>query len=57
MGSTGPAPEGKLLHTLAINLTGPPDSVTAEINQFADWIANQANRLNIRSKSSRPLAL
>ena len=39
---------GKILHTLAINLSGPPDSVTDEINQVADWIASQANRLTIR---------
>ncbi|MDE0606322.1 MAG: hypothetical protein OXH78_04095 [Acidimicrobiaceae bacterium] len=39
---------GKLLHTRAINLSGPPDSVTAEISQTADWIASQANRLTIR---------
>ncbi|MDE0699864.1 MAG: hypothetical protein OXH61_03955 [Acidimicrobiaceae bacterium] len=39
---------GKLLHTRAINLSGPPDSVTAEISQTADWIASRANRLTIR---------
>ncbi|MCY3849598.1 MAG: hypothetical protein OXF75_02195 [Acidimicrobiaceae bacterium] len=38
----------KLLHTRAINLSGPPDSVIAEVNQAADWIASQANRLNVR---------
>ena len=32
----------KLLHTLAINLTGPPDSVNRAINEAASWIADRA---------------
>ncbi len=39
---------GKLLHTRAIDLAGPPDSVTAEINQTADWIAIRVNHLSTR---------
>ena len=32
----------KLLHTLAINLTGPPDSVNRAIKEAASWIADRA---------------
>ena len=35
---------GKVLHTLAIDLSGLPDSVNAAINEAADWIADRANR-------------
>lgn len=34
----------KVLHTLAIDFSGTPDRVTTEINEAADWIANQAAR-------------
>lgn len=33
---------GKVLHTRAIDLTGPPTSVAAEIERLADWIAERA---------------
>lgn len=36
---------GKILHTLAIDLTGPPDSVDEAIRSCADWIADRARVL------------
>jgi 5-methylcytosine-specific restriction enzyme subunit McrC len=33
---------GKVLHTRAINLTGEPSAVAAEIKTLADWIADRA---------------
>ena len=35
----------KLLHTLAIDLSGPPDSVDNAINETADWFAYRAGSL------------
>ncbi len=33
---------GKTLHTLAVDLTGPPAAVAAALARVADWIAHQA---------------
>ena len=33
---------GKVLHTRAVDLTGPPAAVAAEITVLADWIADRA---------------
>jgi 5-methylcytosine-specific restriction enzyme subunit McrC len=33
---------GKILHTRAVDLTGPPDAVTAEIETLAGWITERA---------------
>lgn len=33
---------GKVLHTRAIDLTGPPDTVAQEVEHLADWIAERA---------------
>ena len=35
----------KQLHTLPIDLTGPPDTVTTAINKAADWIASRPDHL------------
>ncbi len=35
----------KILHTLAIDLSGPPDSVDRVINETASWIADRARRM------------
>lgn len=34
---------GKLLHTRAVDLSGPPSTVQAEIDALADWIAERAS--------------
>ena len=36
----------KTLHTLAIDLSGPPDSVNSAINETASWIAGRARRVS-----------
>ncbi|MCQ3813509.1 MAG: McrC family protein, partial [Acidimicrobiia bacterium] len=36
----------KTLHTLAINLSGTPDSVNSAINYTAVWIADRVHRLS-----------
>jgi len=36
----------KILHTLAIDLSGPPDSVDSAINETAGWIADRARRVS-----------
>ena len=48
---------GKLLHTLAIDLSGPPDSVNNAINKTADWIADRASRCvsaNLPASAKKP---
>jgi len=37
---------GKILHTLAIDLSGPPDSVDSAIHETANWIADRARRVS-----------
>lgn len=32
---------GKVLHTRAIDLSGPPDAVAAELNAVADWVVDR----------------
>jgi hypothetical protein len=32
---------GKVLHTRAVNLSGPPTDVAGEISSLADWIAER----------------
>ena len=36
----------KTLHTLAIDLSGPPDKVNKTISHTADWIADRAHRVS-----------
>ena len=48
---------GKVLHTLAIDLSGPPASVNAAINEAADWIFDRAKRYvspNLPASAEKP---
>ena len=44
---------GKLLHTLAVNLSGPPDEVAAEIAEAADWINQRVQAIHPLTASDR----
>ena len=53
---------GKLLHTLAIDLSGPPTEVTAEIAKAANWIRQRVREISslagpIRQEPARSPAL
>ena len=53
---------GKLLHTLAIDLSGPPTEVTAAITEAAAWIRRRVRSIRpvvapVQQESARSLAL
>ena len=47
---------GKVLHTMAINLAGPPTAVAHEITKLADWIVERVNSQQSATSNRMPVA-